>query len=53
MILVKVIATLVLTLVFLVILQFIYFVVMRMFAPPRYGPLDVPPVTYKGKPYKR
>ncbi len=53
MILVKIIATLVLTLVFLVILQFFYFIVMRLFAPPRYGPLDVPPVTYKGKPYKR
>ena len=53
MILVKIIATVALALVFLVMLQFIYFLVMRIFAPPRYGPMDVPPVTYKGKPYKR
>jgi hypothetical protein len=28
-------------------------IIFRMFAPPRYGPLDVPPITYKGKQYKR
>jgi hypothetical protein len=53
LILVKVLMTLFLTLVFMIVLQFIYFIIMRLVAPPRYGPLDVPPVTYKGKPYKR
>ncbi len=53
MILVKVISTLFFTLVFLIFLQFVYFLFMRLFAPPRYGPLDIPPVSYRGKPYKR
>ena len=53
LILVKIISTLAITLVFLIILQFIYFLIMRLVAPPRYGPYDVPPVAYKGKPYKR
>jgi hypothetical protein len=53
LILIKIIATIFLSIVFFALLQMIYFVIMRMFAPPRYGPLDVPPPTYKGKPYKR
>ena len=53
LILVKVILTLAITFVFMIILQFVFFVVMRIVAPPRYGPLDVPPVSYKGKAYKR
>ncbi len=53
LILVKAISTLFITIVFMIILQFIYFLIMRAFAPPRYGPYDVRPVTYKGKPYKR
>ena len=53
LILVKVISTLFISLVFMIILQFVYFVIMRLIAPPRYGPYDVPPVAYKGKPYKR
>lgn len=53
LILVKVLATIFLTLVFMAVLQFVFFLTMRLFAPPRYGPLDVPPVTYKGKSYKR
>jgi hypothetical protein len=53
LILVKVLMTLLLTLVFLIVLQFVYFIIMRLVAPPRYGPMDVPPVVYKGKPYKR
>jgi uncharacterized membrane protein YidH (DUF202 family) len=28
-------------------------IIFRLFAPPRYGPLDVPPITYHGKNYKR
>jgi hypothetical protein len=53
LILIKIIATIFLSIVFFALLQMIYFVIMRMFAPPRYGPLDVPPPTYKVKPYKR
>lgn len=53
LILVKVISTLFITLVFMIVLQFFYFLIMRLVAPPRYGPYDVPPVAYKGKPYKR
>ena len=52
-ILVKVISTLFISLIFLSILQLFYFIIMRIFAPSRYGPLDVPPITYKGKQYKR
>jgi hypothetical protein len=52
-VLVKVIGTLFLTLIYLVAFQLVYFIIMRIFAPPRYGPLDVPPITYKGKQYKR
>jgi hypothetical protein len=29
------------------------FVLYRFMGPPRYGPLDVPPVSYRGKTYKR
>jgi hypothetical protein len=53
LILIKIIATLFLALVFFAILQMVYFIIMRLFAPSRYGPLDVPPQSYKGKPYKR
>ncbi len=53
LILVKVVVTLFLTVVFMIVLQLIYFIIMRIVAPPRYGPLDVPPVAYKGKAYKR
>jgi hypothetical protein len=34
-------------------LQMIVFILYRFIGPPRYGPLDVPPVAYKGKSYKR
>jgi len=53
LILVKVIGTLFLSLVFLAVTQMIFFIIMRTFAPSRYGPLDVPPASFKGKPYKR
>jgi len=33
--------------------SFITFVVYRLFAPPRYGPNDVPRVSYRGRKYKR
>jgi len=53
LILVKIIGTLFLSLVFLAMLQMVFFIIMRTFAPARYGPLDVPPASFKGKPYKR
>jgi hypothetical protein len=53
LILVKLLATLFLTIVFLAVLQMLFFIIMRIFGPSRYGPLDVPPTTYKGKAYKR
>ncbi len=28
-------------------------IIFRVFAPPRYGPLDVPPIPYHGKSYRR
>lgn len=52
-ILIQAVGTLVLAMVFMAILQMVFFIIMRIFAPPRYGPLDVPPVSFKGKPYKR
>ncbi len=52
-ILIKIGITVFLTLVFMAILQMVFFIIMRIFAPPRYGPLDVPPVSFKGKSYKR
>lgn len=51
--LVKIILTVLFMLVFYGLLTFISFVLFRIFAPPQYGPYDVPPVTYKGKSYKR
>jgi hypothetical protein len=35
------------------VISLISFMFYRMIAPPRYGPLDVPPTQYKGKRYKR
>jgi hypothetical protein len=34
-------------------LTFFSLLIFSVFAPPRYGPLDVPPVKYSGRPYKR
>lgn len=52
-ILVKIILTVLFALIFYGLLIFISFFIFRLFAPPVYGPYDVPPVEYKGKPYKR
>jgi len=51
--LVKIILTVLFMLIFYGVLTFISFLLFRIFAPPIYGPYDVPPVTYKGKQYKR
>lgn len=51
--LVRVLLTILFMLVFYGILTFFSFLVFRIVAPPQYGPYDVPPVTYKGRQYKR
>lgn len=51
--LVRVIVTILFMLVFYAVLTFISFWIFRIVAPPQYGPYDVPPVTYKGKQYRR
>ncbi|HVP21460.1 MAG TPA: hypothetical protein VMS73_06315 [Anaerolineaceae bacterium] len=51
--LIRIIITIVFMLVLYAILTFVSLVVIRFFAPPRYGPLDVPQASYRGKPYKR
>jgi hypothetical protein len=51
--LIKGVIMLAIALVLYAILTFFVFIIMRAVAPPRYGPLDVPPVTYKGRQYKR
>jgi hypothetical protein len=53
LIMVKILLTILFMLVFYGVLLFISFILFRIFAPPVYGPYDVPPVAYKGKPYKR
>lgn len=53
LILVKIILVILFMLIFYGVLTFITFVIFRLIAPPQYGPYDVPPVTYKGKSYKR
>ena len=42
-----------LMLVIYAVVTFFSLLLFRVFAPPRYGPLDAPPITYHGKPYKR
>ena len=43
----------ILMLILYAIVTFFSLLIFRIFAPPRYGPLDVPPITYHGKSYKR
>lgn len=52
-ILVKLIIMVFIALVLYALFTLIYFIIMRVAAPSRYGPYDVPPARYKGKPYKR
>jgi hypothetical protein len=51
--LIRILITIVFMLILYALLTFVSLLVIRMFAPPRYGPLDVPPTGYHGKPYKR
>jgi len=51
--LLKLILTLVFALIIFLIFQLLTFFIYRVAGPSRYGPLDVPPVKYKGKRYKR
>ena len=50
---VKIILTLALIFAIYIVFMLITFVLYRIFAPPRYGPYDVPPVSYRGKRYRR
>jgi hypothetical protein len=51
--LIRILITIVFMLILYAILTFVSLLIIRTFAPPRYGPLDVPPTGYHGKPYKR
>ena len=46
---VKIGLTVVLGLVIFLVFQFFSVIILQIFGPPRYGPYDVPSVTYKGK----
>jgi len=50
---ITILGTIVITLVLFVIITFLYFLTKRIVAPTRYGPFDVKPIQYHGKPYKR
>lgn len=45
----KIIGTVVFSLVFYAIFNLVSFIILSIFAPPRYGPYDVPPVAYRGR----
>ena len=45
--------TIVVSLMIYLILSLFTFLVLSIFSPPRYGPQDVPPISYRGKRYKR
>ncbi len=49
----KIILTLVLIFLLSIVVLLITFVLYRVFAPPRYGPQDVPPIPYRGPRYGR
>ncbi len=49
MLYIKIGLTLILAFLFYFILQFLTFIIIRAVGPSRYGPYDVPPVTYRGK----
>ncbi len=53
MLFVKIGLTVVLSVIIFGILQFISFIFYSMFAPPRYGPLDAPPINKNPRHYKR
>jgi hypothetical protein len=51
--LIKVILTIVFALIIFLIFQIFTFMIYKVAGPSRYGPLDVPPVRFRGKRYKR
>lgn len=51
--LMKIILTVVLSILLYGVFSLITFVLYSSLGPPRYGPYDVPPVQYRGKRYKR
>jgi len=51
--LIKIILAVVISLLIFLVFQLITFFLYRITGPSRYGPLDVPPVRYSGKRYKR
>ncbi len=53
LILVKVLVTLVLMVFLYGLFSMVTFILVRAFAPPQYGPYDVPRAAYRGKKYKR
>ena len=50
---VKIILMILILLIIYLIFSFVTFILYRIFAPPRYGPLDIKPGRYSGKRYKR
>ncbi len=50
---VKVVLTLVLAILLFGVFQLISFILYSMFAPPRYGPLDAPPIDKNPRRYRR
>jgi hypothetical protein len=50
---VKIIVTVFLMILLFGIFSLLTFIIYRIFAPPRYGPFDAPPVRYRGGRYKR
>jgi hypothetical protein len=50
---IRIIVTVALMVILYALLTFFSLLIFSVFAPPRYGPLDVPPVKYSGRPYKR
>jgi hypothetical protein len=50
---VTILVTVVISLFIYMILSLFTFFILSIFSPPRYGPQDVPPTSYRGKRYKR
>ncbi len=50
---IRIIITVALMIILYAILTFFSLLILRIFGSPRYGPLDVPPIKYSGRPYKR
>ncbi|NPV55694.1 MAG: hypothetical protein HPY76_03330 [Anaerolineae bacterium] len=50
---VKILLTILISVILFGIFSLITFFLYGLLAPPRYGPYDAPPVRYRGKPYKR